>query len=181
MVSPPFELLMIFRERLIVLILAEGQATRCLLSRSRASFLQCLAMRSRNLRSSSSLVCAAYHSDWRACSRHSVTVGDMALDLCSILDKTHAPILVAGCDAKNAQTSGALSVAKCSGQNTSRFASYDNCVNADARLVLPRSDWCEYAYRAGRQVGSRALRASCKGPRATCCAAQGAKACCSWR
>ena len=42
-----------------------------------ASFVQSLAFRRRNLRSPSSLVRAAYHSHWRACSKHSSMVGDM--------------------------------------------------------------------------------------------------------
>jgi hypothetical protein len=47
------------------------------ISFSRASFVHCCALRRRNLRSSSSLVRAAYHSHWRACSKHSAIVGDM--------------------------------------------------------------------------------------------------------
>src|SRR3984957_10571438 len=42
-----------------------------------ASFVQCFAFRSRNLRSCSSLVRAAYHSHCRACSKHSAMVGDI--------------------------------------------------------------------------------------------------------
>ena len=44
---------------------------------SRARFIHCSALQRRNLRSASLLVRAAYHSHWRACSKHSVTVGDM--------------------------------------------------------------------------------------------------------
>ena len=42
-----------------------------------ASFVHSLAFRRRNLRSCSSLVRAAYHSHWRACSKHSAMVGDI--------------------------------------------------------------------------------------------------------
>ena len=42
-----------------------------------ASFVQCFAFRSKNFRSFSSLVRAAYHSHCLACSKHSAIVGDM--------------------------------------------------------------------------------------------------------
>jgi hypothetical protein len=43
-----------------------------------ASLFHSCARQRRNLRSRSSLVRAAYHSHWRACSKHSAMVGDMA-------------------------------------------------------------------------------------------------------
>jgi hypothetical protein len=43
-----------------------------------ASLVHSLAFRRRNLRSCSSLVRAAYHSHWRARSKHSAIVGDIA-------------------------------------------------------------------------------------------------------
>ena len=44
-----------------------------------ASFVQSLDFRRRNLRFPSSLVRAAYHSHWRARSKHSSMVGDMGM------------------------------------------------------------------------------------------------------
>jgi hypothetical protein len=47
------------------------------ISFSWASFVHRCALQRRNLRSPSSFVRAAYRSHWRACSKHSATVGDM--------------------------------------------------------------------------------------------------------
>jgi hypothetical protein len=48
------------------------------ISFSRASFVHCCALRRRKLRSALLLVRAAYHSHWRARSKHSAMVGDIA-------------------------------------------------------------------------------------------------------